>query len=366
MRHAPLALTAAALALTACEQTLHLYATTDAGGLNAGGAGGAAGKVGTGGFGFGTGGGSGGQGGFAGDPHCQGSGTTIQYTPDVPRMVIALDRSTSMVTQNLGMYSQLATALNAVQAQVYDYGYPGPNHSPPAVQFSFIAFPDTDPNSCSSQVGCCASSVQTDWNSFDGKVTGCTSPSSTCLTSSSHSISAALSKALTTLNSGSFTNSPRYVVLISDGSPSGNCASNDCSDAQGFAMTLNSAGVTLFVVGVGDQSTADMRACLPSLAASGGNAARYYAATSENDLFNVLGEITAGALCNVTLMNGPSSASSLQVSVGFMSISPNSQDGWMYDPGSQRLRLLGKACMNYATYGNTLLVTTGCKGNPGP
>ncbi|HXJ20121.1 MAG TPA: hypothetical protein VMT03_07800 [Polyangia bacterium] len=356
----PLAFAAAALFLTACEQTLHLYQPgVDAGAT--GGLGGRGGAAGT--FVFGTGGMGGGFGGSGGDQRCQGSTQPVQYTPDVPKMLVVLDRSTAMVSQNLGMYSQLVTALNALSTLIYDYPSTGPNKSSdrPTIQFSYMDFPDSDPSNCQSQMACCASSVQSDFSHFSAGVMNCTSPSSNCTTSASHPISIALSTAKTALDAApSSTSSPRWAVLIADGSPSGTCVplpSNDCIDAEGVAAKLVGDDIKLSVVGIGDQTT--VGACLSNLATPAGNAGRYYPATSDNDLYGALQQIASAAVCNVTLTNPPPPSVTLQVNVGFTNYQQNDPNGWSYDPTSARLHLHGTMCDQYSMYGN-LSVSAGC------
>ncbi len=353
-----LAFAATVLALTACQQTLHLYESQDAGGM-AGRTGGGGTVV------FGSGGFGGSFGGGGGDQHCSGSSTQpVQFTADVPRMVIALDRSTSM-NQLFGMTTQLNTALSAVQEQVYEFGGNSSHNDHPAIQFSFIALPDTDPNSCQTQMGCCAASAQTDWGTFFAKVMSCTAPSNNCATSAYRPTAAAFSKAQSLLDSSGppSSSSPRYVVLITDGPPSGSClSSNDCSDAQTAAAALANEGVRVFVVGIGDQQS--LGPCPASLAASGSNAGKSSYAASDTDLYNDLQDITSTAVCSMTITSNPL-PSSLQVSLGFTPYQQNTQDGWTYDSNSGRLHLLGMMCTNYLNpQSGSLHITTTCPHGP--
>jgi hypothetical protein len=340
--------------LAGCQQTVHLYDTTpphDAGRDVAVAATG--GKSGAG--------GSGGTDAGSADARCFGGTTPIAFTPDKPRMVVLLDRSTSM-GQGFGAYSQLTTAMNELSAQVYDFTNPN-HHDHPSIQFSFVAFPETDGSSCQPQMGCCASSVQNDWGSFSKNVTSCSSSTSGCSNSANRPISAALHNAQVALDGGPPTtnNSPRYVVLITDGSPAGGCAppgSNDCNEAQIAAQALANEDVKLAVVGIGNAST--VGACLASLTSGG----RFYLAGTDTDLYNDLQDIMSSAVCAVTVTGPLPASSSLQVSVGFMSYPQNSPDGWSYDYNTGRLHLYGSMCSAYAQYGG-LSISAGC-GRSGP
>lgn len=340
-----LALVTAILTLAGCQQSLHLYDIAHDAGREVGVAA-SGGRSGTGGSSGGT---------FdAGSPdgRCFGGTAPLAFTADKPRMVVLLDHSTAM-NQNFGAYSQLTTAMNWLSAQVYDFT----KHDRPNIQFSFIAFPDGDGSSCQPQMGCCASSAQNDWGAFSKSVTTCNSSGGGCPTSASRPISAALHNAQITLDGGppAGNNSPRYVVLITDGSPSGGCApsSNDCNDAQIAAQTLASEDVKLAVVGIGTTST--LGACLASLSSGG----RSYSAGTDTDLYNDLQDIMFSSVCAVTVTSPLPTSSSLQVSVGFTSYPQNSPDGWSYDSNSQRLHLYGAMCDAYAQYGG-LAISTGC------
>jgi hypothetical protein len=275
-------------------------------------------------------------------------------------MAIVLDRSTSM-NQPFGAYSQLVTALNTVTAYVSDFSVNPGQKDRPSIQFSFIAFPDTDPNSCQPQMGCCASSAQ-DWGTFNNKLNGCATLPGSCASSANRPISDALSTAQAAVDSGGppSSNSPRHVVLITDGSPTGNCAvppMNDCSAAVSVAGLLPGDGVKFSVIGLGDQSM--LGGCLASLPAS------HYPALTDMDLVTALQQITSAAVCNGTLTNVPPSSSSLQVSLGVFPYAQGSQDGWSYDSNTGRLHMYGMMCDNYASgQGGHLQVLATCPHGP--
>lgn len=329
---------ATALALAACQQTVHLFPSPPDGGPDGGptttGKGGAGGKTDAG----------------APDAHCFGAGPPLVFTADKPQMVIALDRSTGM-NQSFGMYSQLQTALNALLAEFYDYADP-PHQDHPAISYWFTSFPDDDNGSCQPQTGCCAADVTTSWQAFAGRVSGCASPSNMCVTSANRPIATALAKADATLGAlPASSSAPRHVVLITGGSPSGSCGgpTTDCMLAETAAHSLSMDDAKIWIVAFGDQG-----ACLANLPTSGGHS---YTVYTDNDLYSALDQIMANAVCSVTLTNPPASTANLQVYVGPNFYPNGATDGWTYDNG--RLRLHGALCDAYAQYGG-LVVSNGC------
>lgn len=343
MRHA-LVLATAALALTACEQTLRLYASSATGGSGGG-------KIGTG----GSGGGSGGSGNVDGggpDAHCFGSAQQVTVIPDSPAMVVLFERSTSMnqpfASQN---QTQLSAALSAFQGQWQVYNS--------RIKFSFAEFPDL--NGCQPQNGCCSGDIQTDWPSFNQGLYACGGSLSSCVSSASRPTGTALASADTALK-GANSRPPgqRYVLLITDGPPSGGCATkDDCSDAVDKVSMLNDDKISLSIVGI----QSDL-GCLDFAFTSSGQSA-VQTASDPATLASELSGIMQSAVCNATLSPMPQSGD-LQVTYSGATIPPDRFSGWTYDNMYGRLHLRGQACQDVLFGWDNLKVTTTCGSrNPG-
>jgi hypothetical protein len=339
-----LALAAAALALTACEQTLHLYAIVGTGGSS-----GITGKGGNSGSG-----GSGNLDGGAPDARCFGSSQTLTVTPDSPSMVVVLDRSTNM-NQSFGSMAgsetHLEAALTALQGQIAVYKN---------IHYSFITFPDQS-NGCQPQTGCCSGDVQSDWMSFNTAVYACDGPSppSYCLFSPSRPTATALAKADTALTGSSSKPGQRYVLLITDGQPTGGCAPpNDCQAAVTDVGTLSDHKVNVSIVGI----QSDL-GCL-QLAFNPTGQPAVQTVSDPTTLGTVLNGIMQSAVCNATLSPAPQSWSDLQVTFSGNIVPPASNapgsNGWTYDSTYGHLHLRGSACQNVIDAWEDLKVTTSC------
>lgn len=333
----------AAVAVTGCLQTLHLYEAAPDGG--SGGLSGAGGKAG----------GKGGSGGIdAGNPdgRCVASSLQpIQFMHDTPQMVIALDRSQNM-NQMVGMSgdSQLDTASYALQGQVGAFT-PARAADHPTISFSFLDFPDGS-KGCSGQADCCAEDVVAtpQLQSFQTAVYACQA-SNACGSSSSRPIATALAKADQALTAGSASAGQRYFVMITDGPPSGSCAApNDCTAAINQMKNLSNDSSHIAIIGMGDQSKIG---CLTDVVNAGGSAARYYPAPDGTDLNTLLEPIMSAAVCHGTLFPAPPSQYDVQVTIAGVSIPPDtgSGNGWTYDPKTGRLFFDGTACVSYMTSG---------------
>lgn len=355
----------AAVALaTGCQETLHLYASLTDGGAGAGagaagGAGvGAAGKPGTAGTGGLT-----VDGGGRPDEHCFGTPSQpLGFTADSPQVVVALDRSNQMY-QPFGPNDSdvpLTVALNALYAEVGTYT---PRQNPhvqdhPTITFSFLDFPDSDPG-CSAPTGCCSLDVSriNGASSFMTAAYRCETPSPMCLASDRRPTATALGKAEAALVASTSTG-PRYVVVITDGPPSGQCAPagfNDCTAAVRQVKSLVDDGILTFIIGVGAQSSLG---CLLDVGASAGGTGwpPYYAAATSNELTTAIFDVLASTVCHVTLTAPPSPNVSLSVSYGGTLLPADDRNsGWTYDSASGRLHLHGNACQNYAQYGSGAL-----------
>lgn len=334
-----LALAAATLALAACPQTVHLY---EDGGPPAGG--GRSGK-----------GGNGGSGGItdAGSPdgRCQ----QYQFTPDMPQMVIALDRSSNMnQTFPQSSTSHLSAAVHALYSDVglYTSGH----QTDRSISFWFLDFPDGDMG-CSGTPECCAKEAvrTTSMSSFDMAL-AC-EMSQPCVTSNHRPVAAALANAEQAFADPGAPGSPRYVLLISDGDPGSDCSPDDCTDALQQAQKLRNDGVHLYVVSIANQSS-----CLFDLAnAVNASTDTPYLAqpASPNDVSGDISDAISAALCRGTLSNQPS-ANGLDVFVGASSYGYSMSDGWTYDQSNGRLQLHGSACQLYLQFGGPVQAYAGC------
>jgi hypothetical protein len=364
-------LAAVAVAAPACEQTLHLYQTgPDAGSkAGAGGPGGTGGNGGRGGK-FGSGGGS-----WTDAGPCLGpTPQQLYFTPDAPQVVVVLDRSTQMYQPFSASDTEvpLNVALNALYTEVGAYSAssnPDPrSQKHPAIAFSFLDFPDSDPG-CSAPAGCCTTDVvrTSSPSSFMSVAFKCETPSSSCLASDRRPTAAALGKAHGFLaNSG--TSNPRYVLLITDGPPVGQCASpgfNDCTDAVSKMQGLADDGISALIIGAGAQNSLG---CLPDLTvAAGGTDWPYYPAPSSNELTTAIFNALAATVCHVTLTWPPPSSANLSVALGQSAVQNDHNNGWTYDATSGRLHLHGTSCQAYTQYGwGALQVLDACDpGHPG-
>jgi hypothetical protein len=327
----------------ACQQTLVLDDLSSDGGLPGTGGKGSGGKGGTG----------GGPSDASTDGRCfGGQGPEIQFTADVPQILVALDRSSAM-NEPFGMNgpSQLQTALNAILAEVDSYSGSG-RSSRRAIQFSFLDFPDQTALDCNAATGCCPSNATTSYSELNQEANACNNPpNASCLQSTIRPTAAALSKAhdYYAFGSGSQHSTERYVLLITDGDPEGMCPStNPCGDAINTIGDLTNLGVTTEVVAIGTGAT-----CLTDLAtAQGLSPSPYYVAATSTDLSNMLDGIAqtvAQGGCRLTLATPPSG----QLTVVFDNMvkqpdSGTSGNGWT-NGGSNgtRVFLHGSLCQSF-------------------
>src|SRR5206468_797625 len=145
-----------------------------------------------------------------------------------------------------------------------------------------------------------------------------------CVSSDHRPLSAALAKADQALPQS---NNPRFIVLVTDGAPQGNCAlPDDCIGAQNELTTLQNHGIRpVVILRLGD-GTGD---CLLNLV-SGTGSQQYYTASSYGDLVAALGTILSATVCHVTLTPAPpvQDASRFQVSINTHLYSNDEKTGW--------------------------------------
>ncbi|HVT08242.1 MAG TPA: hypothetical protein VHO67_12360 [Polyangia bacterium] len=359
---------AAAVALAAgCEQTLHLYQAVPDAGSRGGGAGSVAAAGGTTG-GAGAGGGRSGTGGMTDggppDGRCAGPATPVAFTADPPQMLIALDRSTNMNqpfdnSSTNDNNTQFQAAAQTLSQAVGMYSAPagGTKATRPTVNFSFLNFPETS-SGCTAQTGCCTTDVSRiyGFQDFATDAFMCSQPTAACVSSDHRPMAAALTKA-DQWAAGLTGTGGRYVVLVTDGPPSGNCVKmyDDCTNAEQQAMTLaKDTSHQPVVLRIGGSTGGD---CLFYIA-GGPNSPAYYQAPDYTSLSKAVTDIMTYAICEVTL-TGPVPGS-LQVTVGGKSYSYDASAGWTLSSSGGRLRLHGAACDAYAD-GGKLQVQSGCE-----
>ncbi|HEY4394688.1 MAG TPA: hypothetical protein VGP64_11525 [Polyangia bacterium] len=375
------ALLAGALATAACQQTWNL----DDLGPDAShpGTGGASGN-------------NGGKGGFSPsdgsiDGRCFGQVQPIIATGDRPLVVVALDRSSEMTgTQLSGSNdSQFDEAVNDLIAQVGSYAPSGQHMNRRTIDFAYLGFPQ---GTTCGPAACCASTADLadSYSAFSAATATCDSPSNMCVQSTNHPLSNALMSASNffEFGSGGSPASERYVLVITDDAPSGNCSSvsteDDCHAAQDEVFSLyQGLSVTTVVVFVGNSQS---NSCFQNFAGDQGGGPPpyygddnlYYDAQGAQDLHDRIGtaiQAMAWGACHFSLSSMPSSPNNLVVSQGqgqgATPIPQDSKNGWTYDNenGSTgpRLVLHGNACSNYvmSEFGN-LQVSDGCSTNHGP
>ncbi len=286
------------------------------------------------------------------DAHCSGT-LSINYTPDKPQILVALDRSSEMGASfgGIGGESQFQAALDAVQT--YVSRYTGGRNISPSIQFAFLAFPDLS-SSCNAGTGCCASEVTSNYSDFAYANT-CSGPTpNNCFPWSTRPTAAALYTALDYYNlpSGSSAQhgNERYVLLISDDDPQGSCtdSSSTCGDALTAVKGLTDIGVATEVVAIGAGAL-----CLSQLATEQPVIpSPYFTASTPPDLssqIETIIEAIALNSCRLTLTSLPASG---HLSVSFNNF-PQTQDsgmtgnGWSYSVDSNsnmRVYLHGNLC----------------------
>jgi hypothetical protein len=354
-----------AVCLVACQQTLVLDdPSADASLTGTGGKGGGSG-----------GGGGGGPSDASSDARCFGNqAQQVSFTSDTPQVLIALDRSAMMTGSPFGSQdTEFSAATTDLSAAVSRYAPSNGQHNARrTITFAYLDFPGSS-NDCLLQPGsgCCPTDVAptNGYLAFESAIS-CDAPN-VCVQSNNRPTAAALTKAhdyYNYFNGGTSQPGQRYVLLVTDGAPSGcNTASppGDCSDALGEINALNDLNVTTVIVEVGNQTSTP---CLQELANAGAaqpfyNGPLYSAATTPNDLVNVLGAVAQGIAadaCHLTLSMGPSSSDQLSVWYDGSNVSQGS-NGWYYDASALRLTLHGTTCQNFIQNGQSgLQIFDGC------
>ena len=290
----------------------------------------------------------------------------IQLSPESSVIVVALDRSTSMNDPfgYPGYPSKLDAAKQSLLAVVQRYQA--------TVRFSYVGFPGMVQSGCFPDSECCSridpsvpASGTGGSSLFEQAILACDTAPATCAVGSQRPTAAALAGCVglyESIDLRAFRN--RYVLLVTDGDPGCPGSSSDaCKDAQVQVSTLGNPNlnVSTSVVGLGTPSSGS--GCLAKLALTGNG--NYYP-TRASDLDGTLETIThamAADACHVNLQTTPSNFANVIVSQNGTQV-PRSNvdgDGWQSDGSSSRITLYGKACDTLLEQGmaSTTLVDCG-------
>jgi hypothetical protein len=286
------------------------------------------------------------------DGRCFSSlGQRLSFKMQTAEVIVALDRSMAMVMEIGGGMTQLSTALPTLISDVSGYGT--------LIRFGFIDFPDalaTCPDSC------CVGSLYeppsmvgaTNAGFFEDAAYSCNMNGNgmnplSCPTGNPRPTAAALQSCVAYYQTDPQV-SARYVVLITDGEPSGNCgnARGDCQDAEDQVMALSALNVQTVVIDLGAQST--QGDCLHNFAAQqGGNGEPYYYFSGTDGLYDNLKTVADGIAadaCHLTLTTPPDDPDLVSVSYGGIQIVRDPTSGWTFDGNSAAITLHGPACQD--------------------
>jgi hypothetical protein len=168
------------------------------------------------------------------------------------------------------------------------------------------------------------------------------------------------------------TNTPRYILLATDGEP--NCAddmTDGLEDANGAVEAVRVAaaeGFKTFVIGIATQlSNANMT--LNRMAEAGGEPRmgdpRYYPVANRQELVTTLGLITGKvADCVFPLSKLPPSPSDVAVDVNGMRVTRDQtkMNGWDYTANNMAIQIHGPACEAIKNANAQVKITFGCPG----
>jgi hypothetical protein len=287
-----------------------------------------------------------------------GQGQALSFSAETPEVVVALDHSAAMNAPFGGDFSQWSSAVDALSAQVGAQIH----NNQPIVRFAFVDFPDSA-SDCSAAAGCCSSDVTPTptFSSFQAAAAAGCDLTSGCFPPSQRPTAYALSKAQDFLGNHPQTG-PRYVLLVSDGPPSGctgpGMSNHDCSDAIIQIEALKGLDIQTKIVSIGDASNTG---CLIDLASAEGAAGApfYYTASTPTDLTTVLTTITnavAEDTCHLDLTGPPSAPEQILVLFDGVAVPRDTshQNGWdVNGKGGFRITLYGTACQEMMGRGSS-------------
>lgn len=278
-------------------------------------------------------------------------GEKLPFTMQNPEVIVALDRSTAMNMEIGGGMTELSAVLNTLVSQVSGYGT--------LIRFGFVDFPD-DLASCPNS--CCVSPLYqppptaggTNASFFEAAAYNCNQNGNgmnplNCPTGNERPIATALQSCASSYGEIDQT-SARYVLLITDGEPSGGCgdAKGDCQEAEDTVSALSVLGVQTIVIDLSAQSM--LSDCLHDFAAQqGANGEPYYYFTDANGLggsFETIADAIAAEACHLTLTMAPDDPSQVSVIFGETQVPHDPTSGWSFDGSTIAITLNGQACQN--------------------
>ncbi len=299
------------------------------------------------------------------DARCIGNPPQLFFNQETPEMVVALDRSSAMNDPFGGDASELISALNALRAEVLHFSAQTPSGLP-LIRFAFVDFPDSAPD-CNAAPNCCSSNVTPTTSDSAFEAAAVCNPPRDCSQAPQRPTAYALSRAQSFLEIEPQTGQ-RYVLLVTDGPPSGCSASgrDPCGDSITEVGSLANSGIKTIIVSIGDVSNAS---CLLDLASVEGaqGVPFFYPASSPHDLTIALSTIVsnvAQGACRLDLTTMPLDPEQISVLFNGVSVPRDINNGWsIAGNGGSRLMLAGVACQQLiqdGTFG--LRISDGCSG----
>jgi hypothetical protein len=284
-----------------------------------------------------------------------GQGQVLPFKMQTPEVIVALDRSSGMNQPMGGGQTELSAALTTLIPKVQSYQS--------LIRFGFIDFPD---NLDSCPDSCCVSDLYappsapgiSNTGPFETAAYACnmSGPGGNglnnlaCPTDNPRPTEVALQACVAHYQNG-LQASPRYVLLLTDGEPSGSCgnARGDCQDSEDQVIALSALNVQTMIVDLGEQQNPGD--CLHNLAAQqGAGGETYYYFPGSNGLADSLKTIAdniAGDACHLVLTTTPSDPSLVSVSYNDTPIAHDGTNGWSFEKGSPvDIVLNGASCQN--------------------
>jgi hypothetical protein len=272
---------------------------------------------------------------------CGGEVLDLTYVP--PNFLIVLDRSCSM-DSNLagGVQTKWEAAVAALKNVLAAH--------PTDIRWGLTLFPDTVTPNCGQAATLPFPVADNQATAIDTLLTNALVstdplfPDGPCVTN----IDTGIQQAATDPALADPTRS-NFIMLVSDGAQSGCSTGGGDTGTESAITTLQTNGVTTFVVGFGSGVDAP---ALKDFAIAGGaplaGATSYYQADTANQLDQVFQSI-AGLVVSCEYLVDPAPADSNLLFVFFENTEsvprdPTHADGWDYDPATMKITLYGSAC----------------------
>jgi hypothetical protein len=267
-----------------------------------------------------------------------------------PQLVIAFDRSQSMMTKMFGNKRR--------RDAVRDELMPVLRNLEGGVEFGYTEFPMR--GACNPATTCCASKVilQPSADNAFGieKQLSCTTAGPTCLESpAARPVADVLAHVRDFFTPTFDPDKESFVLVVTDGAPS-SCVAGDpmaCDAASEATQLFNLTKARTIVLAVGEEAKSN--ACLDSLAMAGqlprpSTTPPYAWAADAAELRKVVEEAllpVKDETCRITLTVSPGNTDHMDLTVNGRSLTrdPAGKEGWNFDPvGTTDIRLYGSAC----------------------